>query len=73
MQHTVDQMQQFIQEVGNSNLERDSRLQNTLERLEEQVTCRDDVKELLPVLHDMCADYGQRQNNVVGFFSPYLV
>ncbi|XP_067952106.1 chloride channel CLIC-like protein 1 [Watersipora subatra] len=64
MQHTVDQMQQFIQEVGNSNLERDSRLQNTLERLEEQVTCRDDVKELLPVLHDMCADYGQRQNNV---------
>ena len=65
MQATVDDMRGFIQDAADANVQRDIHLQQTLQRLTDQAARQDDMNEMLPVLNEMCAEYGQRQNSRV--------
>ena len=65
MQNTVDDMQRFIQNSANSMSQRDSQLQLTLDKLTDQTNMQENMRELLPVLENICAEYGQRQNSMV--------
>lgn len=74
MQATVDDLRALIHDTADANTLRERQLQDTLQRLTDQAAGaeNDNMTELLPVLHAICADYGQRQNNQVNLWTAYL-